>query len=96
MVMSPLHMPNMTAKAAAAATEMPKAANSTNATSNIPTAKRATLSGWTRRANTNSQMRAATCAGPNSAPMVTTVAASMPARPKIARRCADSPDGTNA
>ncbi len=40
--------------------------------------------------------RAPTCAGPNSAPIHTTVPASMPERVKIASRCADSPEGTKA
>jgi len=96
MVRRPFAIPNMTAKLAALATVSPKIASKANATSSIPTAKRATLSGWVRRANTNSQMRAATCAGPNNAPIATTVAASMPARPKMASRCADIPDGTKA
>ena len=41
------------------------------------------------------ETRAATCDGPNSAPIVTTVPASMPPRPKIASRWADNPEGTN-
>ena len=54
-------------------------------------------SGWTLRANDElADAAPATCDGPNSVPIVTTVAASMPARPKIASRCADSPDGTKA
>ena len=96
MVRRPFAIPNITAKLAAAATVSPNRAMSANAASSIATAKRAMSSGWMLRANSNSQMRAATCAGPNSAPIATTVAASMPARPKIASRCADRPDGTKA
>ena len=48
------------------------------------------------RPNASSSTRAATWAGPNSVPINTTVAASMPVRPKIASRWADKADGTNA
>ena len=63
-------------------------------TSTSVTADRAIASGWVLPPKVNSNSRDATWDGPNSAPIVTTVPASMPARPKIASRCADIPDGT--
>jgi MFS family permease len=96
MVTSPLAPPNISAKAAATGTETPSTASITNAHSKVPSAKRTTHSGCRSLPKENSINRAPTCAGPNSAPIHTTVPASMPAREKIASRCADRPDGTKA
>ena len=95
-VISPLAAPNITAKAAAVATDRPRAASMTKASTTRPTAKRAIHNECTLRAKKNSISRAVTCDGPNSAPIVTAVPASSPSRWKIASRCAASPEGTNA
>ena len=73
---------------------MPANASNTNAHITSVTADRAMASGWVPPPKVNSNSRDATWDGPNSAPIATTVPASMPARPKIASRCADMPDGT--
>ena len=96
MVISPFAIPNSTMNIAAAGTDTPAIASSAKAASRRPTASRAIASGCTLRANTSSQMRAATCDGPNNVPIATTVPASSAERAKIASRWADNADGTNA
>ena len=96
MVIRPLAPPKISAKAATGAVEMPKTASITKAHNSADSAKRATHSGCTLRPKANSIIRAPTCAGPNSAPIHTTVPASMPERAKISSRLADMPDGTKA
>ena len=97
MVMRPLAPPNISAKAAATGTEMPSSANMTKAQSS--TAQREARHPQRMQVAAEGefdQPRAPTCAGPNSAPIHTTVPASIPERAKIASRCADRPDGTKA
>jgi MFS family permease len=76
--------------------ESPSKASKTNASTRKPTANRAIHKGCRLRTNRNSISRAATCEGPNRAPIATTVAASRPSRWNMASRWAASPEGTNA
>src|SRR6266567_2529678 len=81
---------------AAAASGNPNSASSANPATSTLNASRTTHNGCTFRAKANSQIRAATWEGPNSAPIITAVAGSMPWRAKIASRWGESPEGTRA
>src|SRR5260370_37252900 len=91
-VMTPLAAPNAMANSAATNGDAPTNASMAKAKAVSVTAPRAIQSGWVRPAVKKSTSRAATCAGPNSAPTATTVAASLPPRCSIASRFDVTPE----
>src|SRR3954453_20853863 len=90
--MTPLAAPNAMANSAATNGDAPTNASMAKARLVRVTEPRAIQSGWVRPAVKKSTSRAATCAGPNSAPTATTVAASIPPRCNIASKFDVTPE----